>query len=141
MQDLSRIALVTAIAIAASACDRQEGLSTSDVRVAAEERVRQSLGLKEGSQLFTNVFVGQSDGDDVVLCGTVDGTRPDGSKVGPRHFIAATEPARWVRFERAEEVGQEPTPDFPVEWATTCSRERGDNGPEPLLPTEAGERE
>ena len=136
----SKAAFLIGTAMIASACD-SGGLSTTEVRAAAEERVRQSLGLAAGAPLFTDVFVGESDGDDVILCGTVDGTRRDGSRVGPRHFIAATEPARWVRFERADEVGLPPTPDFSIEWATLCAGERGDNGPEPLSVTEIGETE
>jgi hypothetical protein len=105
-----------------SACGR-DGVSTTDVQAAAEQRVRESLGLTEESALFTNVFVGKPIDGDVVLCGTVEGRRADGTVIPPRRFIAATEPARWIRFETARDVALPSQPNIFVARATACAGE------------------
>lgn len=112
------------------ACD-SGGLSTLDVQTAAKERVRRSLGLTGETALFTDVFVGSPRDGEVVLCGTVKGEKPDGSTVGPRRFVAGTDPAQWLHFETAAEVGEVDTIDptamnmFVDEWAKFCAGERG----------------
>lgn len=105
-----------------TACGR-DGVSTADVRAAAEQRVRESLGLTKDSALFTNVFVGKPIDGDVVLCGTVEGRRADGTVIPPRRFIAATDPARWVRFETARDVALPSQPNMRLAWATACAGE------------------
>lgn len=113
------------------ACD-SGGLSTADVQTAATERVRASLGLTADSTLFTDIFVGRPKDDDVVLCGTITGKTAGGSQVGPRRFVAAADPARWLYFETPAEVGQvdriDPTamPSmFFDAWSRLCTGEGG----------------
>lgn len=112
------------------ACD-SGSLSTADVQAAAKERVRNSLGLTSRTALFTDVFVGAPRDGEVVLCGTVGGEKPDGTTVGPRRFVAGTDPAQWLHFETAAEVGEADTIGptamnmFVDEWAKFCAGERG----------------
>lgn len=103
-----------------AACD-SDGLSTVDVMTAAKERVRQSLELTEDSTLFTNVFVGEPVEGDIVVCGTVEGRHADGSIVEPRRFIAATDPARWIKFEPVNNPIIPSQPDKFIEWNPTCA--------------------
>lgn len=105
-----------------TACDGG-GLSTAEMREAAEERVRQSLGLTEESALFTDVFVGEPVDGDTVLCGTVEGRTAEGAAIAPRRFIAATDPARWVTFEPVDGAILPSQPDKFAEWHTTCAGE------------------
>jgi hypothetical protein len=107
--------------LAGAGCSQGDGMSTADIQAAAKERVRQSLGLEEGSALFTNLFVGEPVDGDTVLCGTVRGRRADGSTITPRRFIAATDPARWVKFEPATGIDIPSRPDKFIEWHTTCA--------------------
>ena len=105
-----------------AACDNG-GLSTTETRQAAEERVRQSLGLTEETALFTNIFVGEPVDGDTVLCGTVQGNRADGTAITPRRFIAAVDPARWIWFNPADGNVLPSQPDKFIEWHTTCTGE------------------
>lgn len=124
------IIVIAALIVSLAACDRG-GLSTAEVTAAAKERVRQSLGLGVQNALFTDVFVGRPKDDDVVICGTVSGARPDGATLGPRRFVAATDPARWIHFETAaeagqpDEIGRTSTDMFVDEWSRYCVGERG----------------
>ena len=119
------IRAMTAIAILALAgCDSRDGLSTAEVRYAAEERVRQSLDLAPESAMFTQVFVGEPVNGETALCGIVQGTRTDGTEIMPRRFIAGTEPARWVKFEPASGIDLPSQPDKFVEWHTHCLGEQ-----------------
>jgi hypothetical protein len=111
-------ALLAALALAG--CEGEEGLSTADVQVAAKERVREQLGLAPEAALFTETFVGRPVDGDLVVCGTVAGTRADGTKVAPRRFIAATDPARWVKFEPATNSALPSYPRKFAEWYGTC---------------------
>lgn len=112
-----------AAALLLTACGSGDGLSTREVRAEAEERVRQSLQLAEGSALFTDVFVGEPVEGDTVLCGTVEGRRADGTVVPPRRFIAATEPARWLKFEPVDGNILPSQPDKFIEWHKACTGE------------------
>ena len=114
---------VLAALLAGAGCDPGDKVSTADVQAAAKERVRQSLGLQEGSALFTNMFVGKPVNGDMVLCGTVGGRRADGSTITPPRFIAATDPARWIKFEPATGIDIPLRPDMFIEWHTTCAGE------------------
>lgn len=111
--------LLAALALAAPGCDRG-GLSTADLQEAAKERVRQSLDLTEDSALFTDIFVAEPVDGDTVLCGTVEGTRANGTHIAPRRFIAATDPARWIKFDPADGSVLPSQPDKFLEWHTTC---------------------
>ena len=97
-----------------------DGLSTVDVQTAAKERVRQQLGLSPEATLFTRTFVGKPVDGDLVLCGTVSGKRADGTPIVARRFIAATDPAQWVKFERVTKSSFNSQPQMFVEWAGTC---------------------
>lgn len=98
-------------------------MSAADAQEAAKERVRSSLGLQQDAALFTNVFVGEPMDGDTVLCGTVEGRRSDGTAIQPRRFIAATDPARWVKFEPADGLDLPSQPDKFLEWHSTCLEE------------------
>lgn len=111
-------ALLAALVLVA--CERDEGLSTADVQTAAKERVREQLGLGPGAVLFTETFVGRPVDGDVVVCGTVSGTRSDGVKVTPRRFIAAADPGRWVKFEPVTNSALPSQPRMFAEWYGTC---------------------
>ncbi len=100
-------------------CEDQS-LSTAQLEQAAKERVRESLGLTQESILFSNVFVGEPVEGDTVLCGTVRGKRADGTDIQPRRFIAAIDPARWLKFGPADNDVLPSQPDKFVEWHTTC---------------------
>ena len=100
------------------------GLSTAEMQEAAKERVRESLGLTQESALFTEVFVGEPVDGDTVLCGTVEGTTADGTRIRPRRFIVATEPARWLKFEPVDGNVLPSQPDMFAEWHTTCLGEQ-----------------
>ena len=118
----TRFSCLLTVALLA-ACDSGGGLSTSDVQAAAKERVRETLQLTPESVLFTNVFVGEPFDGDTVLCGTVSGRRADGTEITPRRFIAATEPARWLKFDPAAGLDLPSQPDKFIEWHTSCAGE------------------
>jgi hypothetical protein len=116
------LAAALALALSLGACD--EGVSVAEASAAAKQRVTHSLGLSPDAALFTNVFVGESVDGSPVLCGTVEGRRPDGSKIPARRFIAATEPLRWVRFEPiVEDNLATDTSEYYVTWRSTCAEE------------------
>lgn len=120
----------------------QDGVSAAEARRIAEERVRQELGLTPEGAVFSNVFVGREgeDRDHPVICGTVGGTRHDGTRIGPRRFIMSMDEARTLAWERlGAATAVTPTDKFP-EWAELCAGARGETGAEPLAPTERGER-
>lgn len=118
---MSRATIVTAALLMLLSACQEGGLSTADAATAAKERVRQSLGLSEDAALFTNIFVGRPVKDDRTLCGIVEGRRADGSRVAPRRFIAAVEPARWIKFEPVSTADLPSQPDKFVEWANVCA--------------------
>ena len=101
-------------------CDGSGGLSAAEAEAAAKERVRQSLHLSEDTTLFSKVFVGEPIEGDTVLCGTVEGRREDGTRITPRRFIAATDPARWVKFEPVIGLELPSRPDKFIEWHSAC---------------------
>ena len=111
--------MAVAGAVALAGCGG-EGLSTADVQTAAKERVRDQLGLTEASALFTDTFVGQPLNGDTVICGTVEGTTADGATITPRRFIAATDPARWVKFEPVTDAIIPSRPQKFIEWDDVC---------------------
>jgi hypothetical protein len=113
--------LLSLLLLAASCGDN--GLSTAEFQQAAKERVRAALNLTPESTLFTNVFVGKPAKGDMVLCGTVQGQRADGSDIGPRRFIVATDPARWLKFEPIDDDALPSQPDKFLEWSTSCTDE------------------
>lgn len=115
------VAAAIAAALALTACD-SDGLSTAEVTAAAEERVAKALGLSRDAALFTNVFVGRPVDGEVVLCGTVEGTRADGTAIEPRRFIAGAEREAWVRFDAASDMSQVPINNA-VDWVSTCAGE------------------
>lgn len=122
MATLSRLT-AAALTLALAACGESGGLSTADVREAAQERVRAELGLTEDAATFTNLFVGEPVDGDTVVCGTVEGRRADGTVITPRRFIAAADPARWIKFEPATGLDLPSQPDKFIEWHTTCAGE------------------
>lgn len=122
MRKTAGLALVVAAALGAAACD-SEGVSTVDVERAAEARVIKSLGLSEDAAVFADVFVGGEAKGDRVVCGTVSGTRADGTAITPRRFIAAIEPARWLTFEPVTNSTLPSQPDKFVEWEQACGAE------------------
>ena len=116
--------LIPLAALLAAGCGAEDGVSTADVQQAAKERVRTALQLRPDAVLFTETFVGEPLDGDPVLCGTVSGKRADGSEVAPRRFIAATDPARWVKFDPAQGMAPPTQPDMFVEWHTSCAGEQ-----------------
>lgn len=120
------MAFKTAPALAAAAtlilggCGDEGGMSTADVQSAAKERVRAELGLTTESVLFTETFVGQPVDGDITICGTVEGRTSDGRAVTARRFIAAADPARWVKFEPVTNSALPSQPRKFVEWYGTC---------------------
>ena len=106
-------------ALMLAACD-QGGLTSADVQNAAKERVREALGLAPEAVLFTQTFVGEPVDGDTVVCGTVEGKTADGRVVTPRRFIAAADPARWVKFEPVTNSTLPSQPQKFVEWYGTC---------------------
>lgn len=117
----ARASSLLLLLLAASCSDN--GLSTTEVEQAAKERVRMALRLTPESTLFTNVFVGKPAKDDMVLCGTVQGQRADGSEIRPRRFIVATDPPRWLKFEPIDDDPLPSQPDKFLEWSTSCAGE------------------
>lgn len=115
------LALAAAATMMLAACGDEGGLTTNDVQTAAKERVRDQLGLTPQSVLFTETFVGQPVDGDTVICGTVEGTTADGQAVTPRRFIAAADPARWVKFEPVTNSALPSQPQKFVEWYGTCA--------------------
>ncbi len=113
-----------AAATALSGCGDDGGLSTAELETAAKARVTQQLGLSDDAVLFTNTFVSQPETgqleDELVLCGTVEGKRADGTAIAPRRFIAATDPARWVRFDVSSQMTEGPI-NMAADWATACA--------------------
>lgn len=124
------ILLGAALTCPASGCDGP-GLSTTEVKAAAKERVRKSLGLRADQNLATDIFVGKPKDGDTVICGTVSGLTAQGTWVHSRRFVAATDPARWIQFETPAEartpdrIGHTSTDMFVDEWAKYCAGERG----------------
>lgn len=116
--------LAAAATIMLAGCGDEGGLTTADVQSAAKERVREELGLTPQSVLFTETFVGQPIDDDVVICGTVEGKTADGRTITPRRFIAAADPARWVKFEPVTNPAIPSQPQMFVEWPGTCEPRR-----------------
>jgi hypothetical protein len=106
------------VALLAMAC-AEDGLSPAELNEAAKERVRQALELTPDSALFSTTFVGRS-GDEPILCGRVEGRRADGTRIDPRRFMAATDPARWVRFDLPQQEGHSEY-QFEKDWAHLCA--------------------
>lgn len=118
----------TSLAIAVStlilaSCGDGDGLSTAELEAAAKERVRETLNLAPNAVLFSKVFVGEPVNGDLVVCGTVSGETATGESVTPRRFIAAVDPARWVKFEPARGIDAPSRPDMFLEWHTACAGE------------------
>lgn len=101
-----------------------DGISTADLQAVAKERVTRQLGLTADAALFTNTFVSQPETGELegelVLCGTVEGERADGTAIAPHKFIAATDPGRWVRFDAAGQLTDRPI-NMAADWATACA--------------------
>ena len=117
--------VVTALAAAAllAGCGGNE-TSTAEVEEAAKEHVRQNLGLSKDAALFSDVFVGEPVDGETVICGTVSGTRTDGSPLEPRRFAVSAENNKWLLFESAAKQPLPSQPDKFVEWHTTCRGEK-----------------
>ena len=136
-----KLAIPAAMAALALAGCSADGLSTNEVVRAAEERVRQKYGLGPDAQLATEVFVGSPRDGDTVICGTVTGAGAGGTAIPPQRFVAATDPARWMKFEEADPAMRVPRPAKFIEWETNCMAERGDNTAEPLSAAETPSQE
>lgn len=116
------ILIATASCLLLAACNAA-GPTTAEVQSAAKERVRQTLGLTPEAALFSNVFVGEEVEGTPVLCGTVRGRTAEGRAITPRRFIAATDPARWVKFEPADGLDPPTAPNIFVNWHEVCAGE------------------
>ena len=129
------LALLSLAALAA--CD-SGGVSTAEAEAAAEREVRQRLSLPADAALETSVFVGRPRGGEVTLCGTV---RPGSGTAAfpPQRFVAAADPARWLVFEPLPDPSAASPMNMFADWETHCAGMEGDNGDEPLAPTERGE--
>ena len=119
-------AIVAALLV--GACDGG-GMSTADVQEAAKDRVRSELGLTREAALFTETFVGEPLDGSTTLCGTISGKKADGTVITPRRFIAATDPARWVKFEPVTASTLSSHQNKFVEWVGTCLPGREEAGP------------
>lgn len=125
------LAIVAALALTACAAD-EESLSTTDIVARAEAYVRAELGLSKRAALFTDVFVpGYEDGE-LIVCGSVSGSRPAGPAIAPRRFIVALEPARWIAWEIGNSPHSMPV-SFATAWTDKC-RNPDDLSKTPLLP-------
>ena len=121
---------------ALAACD-SGGLSTAEAERAAENQVRERLGLGADAKLETDVFVGRPRGGETTICGTV---RPaGGGAFPPQRFVAATDPTRWLVFESLPDQTAASPMNMFADWETHCAGVEGDNADEPLAPTERGE--
>lgn len=60
-----------------------------------------------------------------MMCGTVRGTRGDGSPIEPERFIAATKPLKWLLFQRVNEPSIAAVPEKFVDWNTACGTNGG----------------
>lgn len=113
-------AIAAILGVTAIACGTN-GLSTAELNAAAKQRVREALGLAPDAALFAATYVGREGPEgSPVLCGAVEGRRADGSSVTPRRFIAATDPARWVRFDLPRQDGHSGY-QFAASWAHLCA--------------------
>ncbi|MET1755824.1 hypothetical protein ABVV53_10190 [Novosphingobium sp. RD2P27] len=121
IRNLKGALLAFGCSIAISGCNSGD-ITSAEVTTAAKERVAASLGLSPDAALFSNVFVGQPVDGDAVLCGTVEGRRADGTIIPPRRFIAAADPERWIRFDRAGQMADVPL-NMAGDWATICAGE------------------
>ena len=131
--------IATAAAFLLSGCGKEDGLSTAELRQAAEQRVREKFNLAPDIPLSTETFVGNPLDGDVVICGTVKGAGPHAPAFPPQRFVAATDPARWLKFQEADAPMRTTHPDKFIEWEGHCMGERGDNSDEPLAVTERAE--
>ena len=122
-----RLCAIAAAMIIAS-CGGDADLTPAEVQEAAQERVRAELGLSKEAALFTETFVGKPLRDSATLCGTVSGTKADGTVITPRRFIAATDPDRWVLFEPVTSSTLSSHQDKFVEWIGTCIPRQKDTG-------------
>ena len=131
--------VVTAAAAMLAGCERSDGLSSGELKRAAEQRVREKFNLAQDLPLSTETFVGNPRNGDVVICGTVKGAGAHAAAFPAQRFVAATDPARWLKFQDSDAPVRTTQPDKFVEWEGHCMGERGDNGDEPLAVTEVAE--
>lgn len=126
MNTIGRALALGCALVVTAGCQNDDGISTAELQAAAEERVARELGLSKDAALFTSVFVSEPDSGELegelVFCGRVEGTRADGTPIAPRRFIAASDPARWVRFDIPSEMSQVPI-NLAVDWPTVCAGE------------------
>ena len=127
------------LCLALPACGSEAEISTAEARSAAEQRVREKYGLPPQAPLSTEIFVGEPRDGEPVLCGTTRPGEGAGQSFPPQRFVAATDPARWLVFEQANDPVRTAQPNMFLEWGTHCAGEEGDNAEEPLAPTEVGE--
>ena len=105
------------------------GTSSAEAEQAAEQQVRERFGLGENAEMETNVFVGTPRDGETILCGTV---RPAaGATFPPQRFIAETDPARFLVFEKAGSLAAPSQPGMFPEWEVHCS---GETAPDPSEP-------
>lgn len=118
------LGLVTPALIGLAACSGAD-VTTAEAKQAAQERVRQELGLKPDAALFSQVFVGREYDGEPVLCGTVSGQRQDGSELTPRRFIAGTEEGRFLAIDPAHAATYNTANDKFPQWAELCGGANG----------------
>ena len=138
MQRRSKTWAMAAVAIALALPACEDGVSTAEVEEAAKAHVRQNFNVSAETPLSVDVFVGRPREGETVLCGTVS-AETSTSEFRPQRFVAAVDPMRWLVFEPAHSAMLPSQPDMFAEWANLCTGARGDEGEEPLAPTERGE--
>ena len=117
------ISAVIALILLSSCAD--DGISSAEVESAAEQRVRDKLGLSTETDLQTTVYVGRPRDGDITLCGAVDGTRAAGSAIPTQRFISSTDPARWLLFGETDSPGRVSMPSMFPDWTKLCDGARG----------------
>lgn len=124
-------ALAAALGLAACGSD-EPGLSTADIIARAEAHVRDELGLSDQAALFTDVFVAGYEDGELMVCGNVSGTRPNGPPIAPRRFIVQLDPVRWVAWEADNSPHRMPA-GFAAAWTDIC-RNPDDTSEVPFVP-------
>lgn len=97
------------------------GLSTTDIKRAAEQEARAKLSLGADASLKAVAFVGRNVDGKTVMCGTVQGKDSAGKPIVPQRFIAATDPLKWLVFESANDPSIPSRPNKFVEWTSVCA--------------------
>ena len=129
------LSAVPLVALATLPACGDDGVSTAETEAAAKAYVRRNYDVSAETPLSVTVFVGRPRNGETVLCGEVSSAEP---AFRPKRFVAALDPLDWLVFEPAHAVSLPGQTDMFAEWISHCSGARGDEGEEPLAPTQIG---